>query len=65
MEYIVRVERSLTNLGNKAIHADSDEEAYQKAKAWATSLKVTPSQATVLIIKKPDGGFKTFNRREF
>jgi hypothetical protein len=65
LEYVAHITRGVDNVDNMMVSANSDDEAFGLAKAWAASLGLAGDDEVVLWIKLPNGKFKTFNRKEF
>ena len=57
MDYIALITRDSDNVDTTTIRANSDDEAFQAAKAWAAALGFAPDDDVVLRIKLPGGTF--------
>jgi hypothetical protein len=65
MEYIGLIVRNAEDVETALIFADSDSEAYENAKNWASSLDLAPDDRVWLLVKSPDHAIRTFQRDEF
>ena len=53
------------NVETITIGANSDDEAFGAALVWVTTLGFEPDDEVVLRIKRPDGSFEAFTRKDF
>jgi hypothetical protein len=65
LDYIVHISRGPDNVGSTTVKADSDVQACDMAKAWATSLNLALDDDVVLAVKLPSGKFRTFAGEDF
>jgi hypothetical protein len=63
MRYEIQLDCKDENSRVEIIDADGDQEAHNKAKAWARSLEI-PLDKCWLIVKNANGRFKTFKPDE-
>lgn len=65
LDYIALITRGSDNVDSTTISANSDDEGFRAAKAWAAALGLALDDNVVLHIKLPDGDFKVFLRKDF
>jgi hypothetical protein len=65
LDYVVHISRGAENVATDAIKADSDIQAFERAKTWAAALNLAPDYEAVLAVRLPSGRLKTFLRKDF
>jgi hypothetical protein len=53
------------SIATTSVKAASDDDGFHKLKEWAASYQFADNDPVVLLIKCPDGKFKTFLRKDF